>query len=197
MTIFQLIQLLDMLAETHRKRVFRLREIAALGKVTMAAAGMTLHRGQKKGIVHRVGNLWVNAMHPPALEAVALSLASPSYISFESALYQRGILSQSPRGFLTLATTGRPQMYRTPWGNIQYIHLKRDLFFGFDSERVAYPEKAWLDTLYIRWRKGEGGFRETVYPEHLKRPRLKKYSRRYPKFLTKNVDIYSERPRRA
>lgn len=67
-------------------------------------------------------------------------------------------------------------------------HLKSSLFFGFDAERVAYPEKAYLDTLYIRMRNGEKGiFTETLYRDKLNQQRLKKFARAFPVSVRRGI----------
>lgn len=181
MNLVDFLQILQTLAKTHGKRVFLLREIAALSGASRPATGMTLLRAQKKGLVFRVGNLWVNRADPAPLEEIALALRSPSYISFESALYRRGVLSQSPRGALTLATPRRSGSFVTPLGTIRFIHLKNDLIFGYDETRLAYSEKAWLDLVYIRGRSGRRIlWTEQFYPETLNRKRLKQFAGHFP-----------------
>lgn len=190
MKLTELVKTLNILEQSHKKRVFSLREIASLLNTTKAAAAMALLRGARNGLLWRVRNLWINRLNPPTLEEVALSLYSPSYISFESALYKRGILSQSPRGALTVATTGRSRQLTTPLGNIHFIHIKNSLFFGFDSQRLAYPEKAYLDLLYIRHRKmKDWEFSETLYTTELNRRRLKTYAKAYPAWVYKRIRL--------
>ena len=179
MTTLALIQTLAKMAKEHRKRVWSLAELARLCGESHASVGMSLVRARKKGIVARVGSLWLNMMDAPTLEEVAFALVSPSYISFESALYRCGILSQAPRGAMTVATLGRPRLVATPLGDIRFIRLKRSLFFGYDAQRVAYPEKAWLDLLYLRRRKGDT-IAETMYPESLNRKRMKGFAAHFP-----------------
>lgn len=189
MTSLKLVQLLQKLARDHRKKVFTLRDMASLGGESRPAAAMTLVRAAKKGLIGRVGNLWINLMDPPELLEVALALPSPSYLSFESALYRQGLLSQSPRGELTLATAGRSRLLRTPLGSIRMIHLKPSLFFGFDGNRIAFPEKAWLDLLYLRGRRGRTGLAtEEFYLEGLDRKRLIKFARSFPDRLALGID---------
>jgi len=185
MTQIDLVGILQRFARDHKKRVFSLREIATLAGVSRAAAGMTLIRAEKRGVVWRVLNLWINRLDPPELLEIALSLPSPSYLSFEGALYRHGLLSQSPRGALTLATTGRPRRIETPGGILQFIHLKNPLFFGFNAERIAFPEKAWLDLLYIRGRRGrKNPITETVYLDRLNKARLASFERRFPAWVS-------------
>lgn len=187
MTMVQFMQFLQAMTRDHHKAVFSLREVAALAKESRPAAAMTLLRAQKKKLIGRVRNLWINLMTPPELLEIALAMGGASYLSFESALYRHGLLSQSPRGALTMATSGRSHLTETPLGNIRHIHLKPSLFFGFDGHRIAVPEKAWLDLVYIRSLQGRGDFifGERFYVEKLRRKEIKKMATRYPNRVRK------------
>ena len=180
-----LIKLIQRLATDYDKKIFKLSELAILTGESQAAVGMALGRAEREGIVAHVRHYWINMMERPRLEDVALEIMSPSYISFESALYHHGVLSQSPRGALTLATMGKPAMVVTPLGNIQSIHLQPGLFFGFDDHRMAHPEKAFLDMIYIRIRKGIGEITETIYRDELNQAVLRRLSKKYPTYVQK------------
>ena len=84
-------------------------------------------------------------------EKVANEIYYPSYLSFEKALSNYGILSQAPYTY-TFATL-RPTKKVTIGGfEIEYSHLKKELFFGYvlkDGKNLALPEKALLDQLYM------------------------------------------------
>lgn len=190
MTSIELITLLNALDRQEQKRCFTLRELALLSGKTRPAVGMALQRAAEKKIVAHLGSLWINMLHPPEVFELALALVAPSYISFESALYHHGVLSQSPRGGVTVATTGRSRSFETPMGMVQAIHLKSTLFFGFDADRIASPEKAWLDLLYIRGRKGQKEqFSETFYRDRLHRSQLRSFLKRFPPWVsTMNID---------
>lgn len=186
MTLFELTKALHQLAREEKKRIFSLRELAAFSNESRPAVGMALRRAKIKGLVAHVRSVWINQLDPPVLEEIAFSLASPSYISFESALYHHGVLSQSPRGELTVATLGRPSVVETPFGVIRFIHLQRQLFFGFDVNRVAWPEKAWLDLLYIRGLRGPRNqelLTEEVYLNELNAQKIAKLTRRFPPWI--------------
>jgi predicted transcriptional regulator of viral defense system len=185
MKLTDFIKVLNEMATRSAKRMFTLREISILTDETNAASGMMLIRAQKAGLVGRIKGLWINLMSPPSLEEVALSLRSLSYISFESALYKHGIISQSPRGGLTVATLQRPERVSTPLGDITYIHLPKKFFFGFDPSRVAIPEKAYLDLVYIRIRKGTKIDPEVIYFDELDPKMLKKLTLRFPSYVNK------------
>lgn len=184
MTSTVFIKLLQIFAKQN-KRLFTLKEIVAYSGESFASASMSLLRAKKNGFVGCVNNLWFNLLEPPTLEEVALELRSPAYISFESALYKHGVLSQSPRGELVLATTLRPCRIYTPFGNIRYIHLAKDIFRGFDDTRLALPEKAFLDMIYIRAKSGKKHFPEVFYLENLNKKKMSALAKAFPLWLQK------------
>ncbi len=74
-----------------------------------------------------------------------------AYISFESALAEWGISTQS-QSSLTCAATRFPRRLRTPSVRIVYRHIEDHLYWGFQekrtrhgSYRIAEPEKSLLD----------------------------------------------------
>lgn len=182
----ELVKILRSLSKSG-KHVFAAREIGVLANENGPAVGMTLIRAQKEGLVARVKSTWINLLDMPTLEELALTLRSLSYISFESALYKHGILSQSPRGGLTLATLQRSENISTPLGDIKYLHVPQKLFFGFFGDRVALPEKAYLDHVYMNIRKGRQDISETIYRDELDRKVLLKFAARFPGYVLKAV----------
>lgn len=199
MKTIELTKIIRKLAADHGKRVFTLRDVVACSGESAPSVAMALLRLKKHGVVDRIGSLWINMLDRPAAEEVAFSLRAASYVSFESALYEKGILSQSPRGILALATTGRPGRVRTPVGEIEFVHLKPTLFFGYDERRIAYPEKALLDLAYIRTKRGLGALPGmTFYFEELDRRRFAEFAGKFPPSISTALkDIFQARRRRA
>lgn len=191
MKSIELIKYITELSRVHQKRIFKLRELSTYAQAPSAATAMALLRLKKKKIVERIGSWWINLLNPPSLEEIGLTLRAPSYISFENALFKKTILSQSPRGQLSLVTTQRPVRYETSLGNVEYIHIQPKLFFGYDPSRIAYPEKALLDLIYIRIKKGWDPLPSvTIYWEELKKKRLKQWAKKFPPFVSKNIPTY-------
>lgn len=181
----ELIKTINSLSQDYKKKVFSVREMASLLFLSRPAAAMLLIRAEKKGIVFRVKNLWVNYLNPPSLLEVALALYSPSYLSLESALFHHQCLSQSPKGGLTLVTPGRPFKVKTPLGNIQFFHINEKLFFGFDVHRIAYPEKAWFDLVYLRGLKGRSKIlSEEIDLDGFNQKRLFRFTTCFPSWVS-------------
>lgn len=82
------------------------------------------------------------------------------YISFLTALHLHGILSQIPAS-IQIATTGHSRKLKTAIGVYEFFQMKpslmRDGIEWQDNQnyRIASPEKAFFDTLYISARKGK------------------------------------------
>ncbi|MBI2027685.1 MAG: hypothetical protein HYS98_07800 [Deltaproteobacteria bacterium] len=184
MSQLDLIKILNVLSSEHKKKVFTLRDIASLLHLSRPAAAMQLLRAQKKGLVFRVKQIWINMLNPPDLLEVALALVSPSYLSLESALFYHQFISQSPKGGISLVTPGRPYKIVCPLGMIQYFHIQKKLFFGFDLMRRAYPEKALLDLIYFRGLKNRTHiFFEEIYMDRINKKKLFSFAKHYPSWV--------------
>lgn len=76
-----------------------------------------------------------------------------NYVSLESMLSEYGVISQIPLDRITVMTTGRKGIYKTPYGTIEYTHTKRDwsdiLKKTYVVEerplRIASKKTAWRD----------------------------------------------------
>ena len=126
---------------------------------------------------------------------IAFQLYNPSYLSFESALSEYGILGQIPYT-LTFATTNKSKKIILAPQEIEFRQIKKNLFFGYEAQNgifVALPEKALADQIYFVSR----GLAVLNFKElDLKNVSLKKFNsfiRRYPKstqVLTKEIKPY-------
>ena len=122
-------------------------------------ANVFLTRALKNGLVERIARgVYINAFlkNRPEIEDVACFLRTPSYISCEWALNRNGILLQSPLvcTVLTLSTAvGLARNVQYGGVTIEFSHLAARLFNGFETRdgfNLALPEKALLDTIYLR-----------------------------------------------
>jgi len=166
----------DFLTLAGLQRLTGLRE-AALRKAVL--------RLEKRGYLTRVGRgLYANRFGHPTLEALAMILGAPCYISFESALERYGILSQLPL-LLTCASTSRSERRQSPLGEILFHRLQPSLFFGYRAEDGilwAEPEKALLDWIYIqRKRHGVTPALDELEWSLLNVERLREWASHYPR----------------
>ncbi len=122
-------------------------------------ANVFLTRAQAKGLVERVTRgVYLNILREarPGIEELACFLRTPSYISCEWALNRHGILLQAPTvcTVLTLQTAvGLSRNVDFGGITIEFSHIAPRLFNGFETKdgyNLAVPEKALLDTVYLR-----------------------------------------------
>lgn len=143
-------------------------QLLALGQPAFttadASACLGITRGHASKVLERVSraeqivrlrhSLWgvrdrVQALALPQY----LTAPFPSYVSLQSALYYHGMISQIPS--VTYAVSlARTRGFRTPLGAVSVHHVDPSFFFGFESvgdrgARMAVPEKALLDVLYL------------------------------------------------
>jgi predicted transcriptional regulator of viral defense system len=82
-------------------------------------------------LVRAAKGVYVNpaaaSKHGRIIEDVAKALRPGcfSYVSLESMLSEYGVISQIPIDRITVMTTGRNGVYRTPYGTVEFTHTKR------------------------------------------------------------------------
>jgi len=116
---------------------------------------------QKKGYITKLKNACYifcdlkQSEH--TLSLIANKLYEPSYVSLESALSYYNIIPEGVYSIQSISTR-KTKVFNTPAGTFHYFSLKSPLYFGYRliSEGVPYPyrlaspEKAILDFLYLR-----------------------------------------------
>ena len=93
-----------------------------------------LNRLVKEGILQRAcRGVYINSdavsFDQYTIERIAKALryGEYNYVSLESMLSEYGIISQIPVDRLTVMTTGREGIYKTPYGTIEMTHTKRSV----------------------------------------------------------------------
>ncbi len=149
-------------------------------------ANVFLTRALRRGLVGRITRgVYVNDFmkNRPDIEEVACFLRTPSYISCEWALNRHGLLLQSPVvcTVLTLSTAvGLSRNLEYGGITIEFSHIAARLFTGFEPRagfNLALPEKALLDTIYLR---KAIPFRDELNLDLLDRRRLDLLANLYP-----------------
>lgn len=138
-----------------KQDVLKTSDVAACLCLTIRHASQILRRLAKAGLfIHLARGKWACCKTiDPLLLPEYLTAPDPSYISFQSALYYHGMISQIPDTVYAASLT-RTQQYRTPIARISIHHLQPSFFFGFQLVgqsriKMATPEKALLDVLYL------------------------------------------------
>ncbi len=115
---------------------------------------------QKKGYLKKLTNLFYiftdKQLTENEVSFIANKLLEPSYLSLEYALSYYNLIPETVY-LLTSVTTRKTKLIKTTINNFQYRVLKTDLFFGYrlvETDgilfKIAEPEKALLDFLYLR-----------------------------------------------
>lgn len=113
--------------------VFSLADIASLlGIADKPAVAKIMHKVCAQGLFLNVARgLYVSALHPvnplTIIYVIANKLRSGycNYVSLESQLSHVGDISQIPIDRITVMTTGRKGIFKTPYGVIEFTHTKR------------------------------------------------------------------------
>jgi hypothetical protein len=84
--------------------------------------------------------------------AQALRPGEYNYLSLESMLSEYGAISQIPIDRLTVMTTGRKGVYRTPYGTIEFTHTARPVADILPHIREAEGRPLRIASREIAWR---------------------------------------------
>lgn len=135
--------------------VLETRDAATLlGLETSHASHMLERLAEADQVVRLKRGLWVfpdrvTPMHLPEYFTAPL----PSYVSLQSALFHHGIITQIPQQVYAVSLA-RTQTWDTPIAKVAIHHVAPSFFFDYEiiengAIKMATPEKALLDTLYL------------------------------------------------
>lgn len=138
-----------------KQEVIQTNDAAACLGVSTLHASQILRRLAKAGLFMALARgKWIcQPGIDPLLLPEYLTAPAPSYISFQSALYYHGMISQIPE-IIYAASLARTRQYKTPAATISIHHIQPHFFFGFEEVsqskiKMATPEKALLDVFYL------------------------------------------------
>ena len=153
---------------------------------------VTLNRLVKSGVLVRLAkNIYSLFTETVDTEKIAGELYFPSYLSFEQALSQYGILSQIPYT-QTFATTRPTKKMIIAGAEVEYSHLKKELFFGYilkNGKNIAEKEKALLDQLYMVSMGKRSINIEELDLRGIDIGKLTEYAKKFPNFINPSLDI--------
>ena len=175
--------------------LFRLEDVE---KLTPHPATF-LSRALKNGLIHRLmRGHYVNSFlyDFPRVETVGCFLRPPAYISGEWALNYHGVSLQAPV-ICTVITLGqavgtcRDISYQGV--TIEFSKISPHLFSGFfraDDFYMATPEKALLDTLYLRRCIPA---EDELELDNINIEALNDMATKYPPSVVRRLDLYRKR----
>ncbi|MGC2330568.1 MAG: hypothetical protein WA581_03875 [Candidatus Acidiferrales bacterium] len=184
------------LTEEARRNCFvRTDALAKKYQLSEQVARNALRRYEAQGLVERVTTkIYINCFNqqfsPRDLTNV---LRHRSYISLESALVARGIISQSPTSLLCV-TPDYPQSFKTKSVSIVYRKISPALYWGYEEKSTRYnkyliaePEKALLDWIYLTRQEGLPTPLDELNLQFLSLPKLRGYALRFPRTVNNVV----------
>lgn len=157
-------------------------------------ANVFLTRALAKGFVERVTRgVYLNTMRDgkPTIEEVACFLRTPSYISCEWALNRHDVIIQAPFvcTVLTLDTAvGQSRNVEFRGVTIEFSHIASRLFNGFETRdgfNLALPEKALLDTIYLR---KHIPFADELNLAHINKDKLMQIAAPFPAIVKRRLE---------
>jgi predicted transcriptional regulator of viral defense system len=186
----------DVLTDEARKNsVLQTDALVRKYKLSEPSVRNALRRYESKGLVERISRkIYINHFNQHfSSRDLVNTLRSNSYISLESALVDRGVITQNP-SVLTCVTPGYPQTFRSKSVTVVYRKISPDLYWGFEEKTTRYnkyliaePEKALLDWVYLTRQEGLPTPLDEINLQFLNTGKLRAYAERFPK--TVNVTI--------
>jgi predicted transcriptional regulator of viral defense system len=182
--------------EASRSAVLRSDDLARRYGIAEAIVGNALRRQERRGLVEHISRrLYVNKLaHDFSPRELVGVLRSDAYISLESALAEWGISTQSPSA-LTCVTTGFPRKFRSQSVHILYRHIGKKLYWGFaqkrtrhGSYRIAEPEKALLDWVYLQRQEGLPTAFDEFDVKSIDWKKLHRYAAKFPASVRKSLE---------
>jgi len=186
----------DLLTQEARKNsVLQTDAVVRKYKLSEPAVRNALRRYESKDLVERISRkIYINHFNQHFSSCDLVNTLRPnSYISLESALVDRGVITQNP-SVLTGVTPGYPQTFRSKSVIIVYRKISPGLYWGFEEKTTRYnkyliaePEKALLDWVYLTRQEGLPTPLDEINLQFLNPNKLRAYAERFPR--TVNVTI--------
>lgn len=174
--------------ESRENCVLRTDELARKRGLSIPVVRNALRRYESRGLLERISaQIYINHLNQHFSPRDLVNILRPkAYISLESALVERGVISQSPM-FLTCVTPGYPKTFRAKTVNIVYRKISRELYWGaeekatrYNKYRIAEPEKALLDWIYLNRQDGLPTPLDELNLDFVDRTKLLAYADRFP-----------------
>lgn len=185
-----MVELIKKLRDFH-KSYFTVADLEKVLDLKRDSLYVTLNRLVKSGVLVRLAkNVYLLFTETVDTEKIAGELYFPSYLSFEQALSRCGILSQIPYT-QTFATTRPTKKMIIAGVEVEYSHLKKELFFGYilkNGKNIAEKEKALLDQIYMVSMGKRSINIEELDLRGIDIEKLTEYAKRFPNFINPLLD---------
>jgi predicted transcriptional regulator of viral defense system len=170
-------------------------DAATILGLSVTAASHTLRRLAASGLVTAVRHgVWALSDRPdPLALAEYVTAPYPSYVSLQTALYRRGMITQIPSS-IYLVSLARSGLIETGVGMYGVHHVRPELFGGFEHDsrsgtKLALPEKALFDFLYLSPTRGRlfASLPELELPRGFQRSVVREWINRIPSARSRTI----------
>lgn len=172
------------------KSFYTLNDFEILANQPRSSVRIMLNRLTKRGLIRRLlKNIYILPDQIVDFEHLAEQIDNTSYLSFESVLSRYGILNQIPYA-VTLATAKKSKTYDLEGQRIVFRKIKPELFGNYvlqDKLRIATPEKALLDMIYLNARGKTALSLEELDISIINKKELLRLVKKYPLNVRKAV----------
>lgn len=174
---------------SHTSGVLLVDQLAKEFNVSEHVVRKALVRQQQSGLVEHLGRkVFLNRLAKDFSERDAFHLfRKNAYVSLQTVLRDSGISTQVPVS-LTCVTTEREAEFRSKSFAVVFKHISHKLYWGFVEKRTLYgsykvaePEKAILDWIYLARQNGQPADTDEFDISQINRGKLLDYSQKYPK----------------
>jgi predicted transcriptional regulator of viral defense system len=181
--------------EARRNCVVRTDNLARKRELSERVVRNALRRYEAQGLVERVSKkIYINHFNQRFSPRDLVNILRPrSYISLESALVERGIITQSP-SVLICVTPSYPQSFRSKSVSIVYRKISPELYWGYEEKATRYnnyliaePEKALLDWIYLSRQEGLPTPLDELHLQFLTPAKLRDYALRFPRTVSETI----------
>ncbi len=180
---------------SQRSGVLLIPELARELKLSEHVVRKSLARQEQRGIVEHIGNkvFWNRLTEGFGDRDLFHFFRENAYVSLASVLRDSGISTQTPTS-LTCVTTEHKGTVSSKSLAITFHQISPQLFWGFREKRtlfgsykVAEPEKALLDWIYLLRRRGLPADTDEFEISQIDRGKLLDYSLKYPKPVQQQI----------
>jgi predicted transcriptional regulator of viral defense system len=181
--------------EARENSILRTEALVRKYKLSEPTVRNALRRYEANGLLERISTkVYINHFNQHFSARDLVNILRPrSYISLESALVERGVITQNPIA-LTCVTPGYPQRFQGKSVSIVYRKISPELYWGYEERntrynkfRVAEPEKALLDWIYLSRQEGLPTPLDEVNLQFLNAAKLRAYADKFPKTVNETI----------
>jgi len=127
--------------EARQNSVLQTDALVRKYKLAEPAVRNALRRYESRGLVERISTkIYINHFNQHFSSRDLVNTLRPrSYISLESALVERGVITQNP-SILTCVTPGYPQTFQGKSVRIVYRKISPELYWDFEEKTTRYSK---------------------------------------------------------